>query len=164
MSLIDNMVALNARLTAIPVRLGLKQHRDLLIRHSRLHHGLLADFCDTVLEPKPYIESVPQSMVGMELDGSQGQQSSLGIRISKDDFLASNIPRSYSLEFLREGVEFFVIDPPLDDSDRPIYDGKGNPSGGIFCKCVHVDDRDLLTWTLILRKFRDHYTTGDILR
>jgi hypothetical protein len=163
MSLVDRMVVLNARLTSIPIRLGVKQHRNLLVRHACLYNGLLADFTDTLLAPKPYIETVPERMIGLSLSGGGAFNSGLGVTIAQDDFLASNIPRSYSLEFLREGVQFFVIDPVLDEMGAASLDLKGNPEG-ITCKCVHIDDKDLLTWTLILRKVRDHYTSSsDIL-
>lgn len=148
MSLVDRMVALNARLQSIPIRLGVPQHRGLLIRHVSLDADLLETPDDQLIEPKPYIQTVPTRLVGLELAGN--------ITIAQDDFQITGIPRSYSLDFLQRNVSYYCIDPAIA-SGEILYDSKGNPASGIFCKLLSVSDRDLLTWGLILRKLRDHY-------
>ncbi|MBE9178677.1 hypothetical protein IQ268_08905 [Oculatella sp. LEGE 06141] len=158
MALIDRMTALNARLTSIPVRLGVPQHKTLLIRHVELDDDLLAtSHTDALIEPKPYITQVPAKLVGLEIGSSGAFQSSSGITISQEDYQVTGIPRSYSLQFLQENVDVYVIDPPMDALGAIAYDSKGNPASGDFCKLLTVMDKELLTWTLILRKVRDHY-------
>lgn len=150
-TLIERMTALNARLQSIPVRLGVPQHRDLLIRHVALDDDLLAtSYTDTLFEPKPFIDSVPMRLVGLDVGK--------GIIIEQSDFKVAGIPRSYSLNFLQVDVGFYVVDPVRDVSGAIAYDSKGNPQGTI-CKLLHVDDQDMLTWTLLLRGFRDRYDT-----
>lgn len=160
MALVDRMVALNARLTGIPIRLGVPQYQTLMIRHVVLDGALLKDVTDTLLEPKTHITTVPQKLVGLPTGGVGAFQASGGITISLEDFQVTGIPRSYSLEFLRDNVDVYVIDPPIGADGAIAYDSKGNPASGIFCKLLHIEDKDLLTWSLILRQVRDHYVDG----
>ena len=163
MSLIDRMVALNAKLTSIPIRLGDPGYRNLLVRHSTLDDDLLGSSIDTLFEPKPLIKNVPTRLVGLEVGGNSigGGFQSGAISIAQDDFQVSNIPRSYALSFLTQDVDFFVIDPAVvaagDGSLEVLYDARGLPAGGFFCRVLSVSDRDALTWSLILRRHADHY-------
>lgn len=159
MALIDRMVALNSRLQAIPIRLGVPQYRNLLIRHTVLGLDFLETSSDSLFDPRPQIQTVPTRLVGLELGGGGAFQATGGITIAQDDFQVTGIPRSYSLDFLTKDVEFFVIDPAIAGGEI-LYDAQGNPAGGYFCKCLSVSDKDLLTWELLLRKVKDHYT-GD---
>jgi hypothetical protein len=156
MSLIDRMVALNARLTSIPVRFGVPQYRSLLIRHVSLDEDLIESFTDVLIQPKPYVETVPTRLVGLPVGSGGAFQASGGITIAQDDFQISGLPRSYSLDFFQKDVEFVVIDPAIA-ADEILYDANGNPAAGIFCKILTVIDKDLLTWSLIARRVNDHY-------
>lgn len=159
MSLIDRMVALNARLTSIPERFGVPQYRSILIRHIELDESLIESFTDTLLNPKPFVQTVPTRLVGLPVGGAF--QASGGITIAQDDFQITNIPRSYSLDFFQKDVEYLVIDPAIA-ADEILYDTQGNPAGGIFCKILTVRDKDLLTWSLIARRVNDHYDISQI--
>lgn len=152
MSLIDRMTALNARLVGIPIRLGVPQYRNLLVRHVFLDDDLLeTSHEDTLFQPRPTIDSVPMRLVGLDLGR--------GITVEQSDFQIAGIPRSYSLDFLQANVGFYVVDPAQSVSGAIAYDSRGNPQG-TMCKLLHVDDQDLLTWTLLLRNFRDTYDTS----
>jgi hypothetical protein len=151
MALIDRMSALNARLTAIPIRFGVPQHRDVLVRYKVLDDDYLtATVNDVLLEPKPIVQNVPQKLVGYSVGGQTGG----GIDVRADDFMLSNIPRSYSTDDFVKNVQFLVIDPEIGDDGNPALDVRGNPVG-IICKVLHVSDRELLTWSLIVRKLVD---------
>ena len=100
MSLIENMFALNARLTSIPIRFGVPQYKPVLIRHLELDSGLTKQVTDTLLEPLPYVENVKPSLVNSPFG------ESIGLR--NDDFKVSGIPRIYELEFLRQNVAFYA--------------------------------------------------------
>ena len=157
MALIDRMVGLQARLTDIPVRLGVPQYRDLLIRHATLGPDLLKSHTDTLLQPKPKITNVPTRLVGLDIGGGGAFQGGGGITIAQDDFQVTGIPRSYSQSFLEKDVQYYVIDPAIV-AGAVQYDSKGNPAAGIFCKLLTLRDKDLLTWSAILRRVKDHYS------
>lgn len=149
MSLIQRMTALNARLTQIPIRLGVPQYRDLLIRHVSLDDDLLeTSHTDTLLQPKPLIRNAGSDVVGLDVGR--------GILVEQRDFQVLGIPRSYGLEFLQNDVGCYVIDPVRDANGAIALDSRGNPQG-IFCKLLTVRDKQLLTWEIILRQFNDHY-------
>lgn len=152
MALIDNMIALNARLQSIPIRFAVPQHRQLLIRHVTLDDiATEPTIADTLITPQPEIMNVEPRLVGFQFGD--------GIEIRNDDYQVMGIPRSYNREFLRDDVEWYAIAPNIvggavqyDDCDRPL--------GAELCKCLHVDDRDLLTWSLVLRRLKDGDTSG----
>lgn len=149
MSLVDRMVSLNARLQAIPDRLGVPQIRNLMVRHVSLDSGLLVSTTDSLFAPKPYIQNVPSRLVGLEIGGN--------ITVRDDDFQVTGIPRSYSQDFLQKDVQYYVIDPLTGNSGEIIYDNIGNPAQGVFCKLLQLRDNELLTWNLILRRMADQY-------
>lgn len=147
MALVDRMVQLNARLTSIPIRFGVPQYRPVLVRHLSLDAGLNTVEADTLLEPLPYVENVSPRLVSSEFG--------MNLKLREDDYKVSNIPRTYSADFFTQNVEFFAIDVTQDDSDNVIYDECNNPKDATLCKLAHLDSKELLTWTLILRKIRD---------
>lgn len=163
MALVDRMVTLNARLQSIPIRLGVPQFRDLMVRHVELDQDLMGVRTDELLAPRPQVANVPTRLVGLGLAAGRSQLSSGDIVIAQDDFQVTGIPRSYSLDYLQKDVEFYVINPPIVEGSIT-YDSRDNPAGGIFCKLLTVRDNELLTWNLILRKMVDHYdlSTGTV--
>jgi len=154
MALIDNMIALNARLTAIPIRFGVPQYQPLLIRHITL--GATATeptIADTLIEPQPMIKNVSPNQVAYKFgDGA--------LELREDDYMVTGIPRTYSREFLRDDVEWYAIAPTIVDGVVQ-YDEAGHPVGAERCKCIYVDDGKLLTWELVLRKLKDGFDTSD---
>lgn len=156
MSLIDRMIGLKARLQGIPERMGVPQYRSLLIRHTILDDDLLPSHTDTLIQPKPWIQSVPTRLVGFEIAGASGGS----ISINADDYQVKEVPRSYAKDFFEKDVSLVVIDPalaidPTTGAAEVLYNSQGEPAGGIYCKILTVRDDELLSWSLLLREYSD---------
>ena len=151
MALIDNMIALNARLTAIPIRFGVPQYRPLLIRHVTLDATATEPTTtDTLITPQPMVQNVTPNLVGLQFGDSS-------VEIRNDDYSVTGIPRTYTREFLTNDVEFYAI----LESETVTYDDRGMPINAELCKCLHVGDRELLTWNLTLRKLKDNHDNSE---
>lgn len=144
----DHMASLYEDVLALEVDLGMPQRRNLVIRHSDSKAKTIQDY---LINPRPYITSVPIKLVGMMFGN---------ITVSQNDFLVE-IPRTSpeNLFVKKEGEArvTFIIDPPLTENGQINYSNPATKliSSGIKCRLLYLDGNDPIIWKLILTKEKD---------
>lgn len=145
MNLIDRMTGLRDRLTAIPIRLGLPQYRDVLVYSSTIPEGSsFAVKSETLIDPKPYITPVPPRLIGQPYSGGS-------IILTQDDWIISKVSRNYDKSLFTQDVDHLIIDP--------VFEGV-TLTQGLKCKIIHLDESKALEWVLILRQYGDIREVG----
>lgn len=128
-NLVDRLITLRARLGALPVRLGVPQYQ----------HPVVLSLGGTYepMEPAPKVDLV--SPTGTSRFFSTGTWLTDQVQIQGDEYLVTGVPRTYSLEDLREAL--WLVDA---------VPGPNNTWTGQRCTCVWVDRNLTVTWSAVL--------------
>jgi hypothetical protein len=142
-SLVQRMTALNDRLQGLPIRFGVPQFRPVVIRKKVLEPGALIPTVSYLpLSPTPQVSTVSPHYVGYKLDEN--------LTLSKDDLVVKGVSRRYSYELLTEAVDVWLVDA--------IPNGSGYT--GVECLPIWIQDSELLSWTVTLRRQVDRFLEG----
>lgn len=135
MTLIARMTNLHDRLTGLPIRFGIPQHRPVVVVKEELPNGALFPALSYMLiDPLPTIQSVPLKLAGSVFSGQ--------LVLSQDDLIVRGISRNLTREQLTQDVDIWLIDAQES----------GGVWSGLRCRCLHLDDSEPLTWKAILRR------------
>lgn len=152
MSLFDRLAAIEQRGFSIAERLGMPQHRNVVVRHQSLDDNRMPLIQDTLLAPKPYVTSASPRLVGL-LIGNDEQ----AVSVSATD-LTIEVPRTidYSM-FVREDNKRakVIIDPPVTGGSLSYENSITKELKGVHGRIIHIDDSDSTIWTLVVRRERD---------
>lgn len=136
-NLVTRMEKLRDRLTRIPVRFGIPQYRQVVLRKRELIN-LIPNIYYLVIEPMPKVTNVNPNYVGHRVANN--------VEIAHDDLSIEGVSRQYTYEQLTENVDAWLIDAVQSGSEWT----------GTVCHPLHVSDRSLLTWDVTLRIFVDN--------
>lgn len=149
--LVDRMIKLQERLGALHTNFGEQQYRPVVIKKVTNEPNPQDRY--TLIQPNPRIDNVPQRLVGLEI--------SQNIYIKATDIQVSEIPRSKPEKWLTQDVEYYVIDPLFNHLGELALDEKENAvqPDQEFYRPLFVNTKDVVTYTVILRKLKDHYSS-----
>lgn len=140
--LIQDLTQLRLELHQIPSQLGHPSWRKIGLRKSFLppSPAILPVLKDYIIDIPIKVTNVPSRYQGMELSNG-------AIIISQNDYYVKNLPRTFSKDFLKKGIEFYWIDP-VAEGDQIV--------SGIRCSLLDILDNRATTWELILRQLNDN--------
>lgn len=148
MTLVQRLTKLHARLNGLHTKFGEYQYLPVVVHHKCKHdQDIRSSF--HLIQPNPRVENVSTRFVGTQVSQS--------IYINANDVQVTEVIRTESIDWFRENVEYYCIDPEIDDRYKIVLDAKGNPTKGSFYKLLYLLDKDTTSLTLILRKFKDVY-------
>jgi len=150
--LVDRMIKLQQNLGKLHTNFGEQQYRAVVIKKVTNDPDPQDRF--TLITPNPRIDSVPQRLVGLEI--------SENVYVKAIDLQVSEIPRSKEERWFVKDVEYYAIDPGFDSLGKLILDEKNNciQEDQEFYKPLFINTKDVVTFTVILRKLKDHYRGG----
>lgn len=162
--LIDRMVA-NAELNGkdglytrlkskLPRQFGVKQaDRLLMVRRTIVSPTGVKTKTDSLINCL-HVSQVQRNLIGLSLGGA-GMD---GIQVQATDWQISGVPRSYPREWLQNDVEWFYLDPAIDEAGNIVLDASDRPTGGHYLKLLLLQDqpKKYLSWELIMREYFDN--------
>ncbi|NJN88965.1 MAG: hypothetical protein HC878_00320 [Leptolyngbyaceae cyanobacterium SL_5_14] len=147
--LVDRMIKLQTGLGQLHTNFGEQQYRPTIIK--KVTNSVIPLDRYHLMVPNPRIDNVPQRLLGLEIAEN--------IYIKATDIQISEVPRSEPEQWFTEDVEYYVIDPEFNHLGELALDDKDNAIQKYqqFYKPLFINTKDVVTFTIILRKLKDHY-------